>query len=88
MSEDQAQPELTYGGKAVGLTFNPGGNAQVDDIKKQAANLIDEIAGPSGENLLSVNPAVDGEKIAMRKLAIRSVQEGQMWAVKAVTWQY
>lgn len=32
--------ELTYGEKAVGLTFNPSGNEQVQQIKEAYAKLI------------------------------------------------
>jgi hypothetical protein len=45
------EQELTYGGKAVGLTFNPSQNSEVDEIKKSAANFIDTVCGPSGEKL-------------------------------------
>lgn len=80
----QAQPQLTYGGKAVGLTFNPSNNGEVDNIKRSAATFIDTICGPDGGKLTSTT---DGEIIAMRKLALRAAQEAQMWAVKAATWQ-
>lgn len=75
---------LTFGGKAVGLTFNPSNNTQVDNIKKAAANFIDAVCGPSGEDI-DFNK-VDTEVAAMRKLALRHAQEAQMWAVKAETW--
>lgn len=82
--------DLTFGGRAVGLTFNPGNNEEVDRIKKSAANFIDEVCGPSAEKLqipIGLNPTGDdGEVIAMRKLAQRAAQEAQMWAVKAATW--
>lgn len=73
--------ELTYGEKAVGLSFNPGNNEEVDTIKRHCADLIDslnklrEAAGP-------------GEKGRMLSVAITEIQTAQMWAVKAVTWQY
>jgi len=76
--------ELTFGGKAVGLSFNPSGNAEVNALKVSAANFIDEICGPSGEKL---DFKADAEAAAMRKLAQRAAQEAQMWAVKAATWQ-
>lgn len=82
MDENQTGRELTFGGKAVGLTFNPSNNEDVNAIKKAAANFIDEVCGPSAEKLKDI----DGEVIAMRKLAQRAAQEAQMWAVKAVTW--
>ena len=77
MSEDR---ELTYGEKAVGLSFNPGGSEEVNEIKRECADLIDtlnnlrEAAGP-------------GEKGRMLSIAITEIQTAQMWAVKAVTWQ-
>lgn len=80
-----ATRELTFGEKAVGLTFNPGGNPKVDEIKKTCAAAIDSIYGT--EN----NPGVEvlnDEKSRMVQLAITRIQEGQMWAVKAATWQY
>lgn len=32
--------ELTFGEKAVGITFNPGGNPLVNSIKEKAAEYI------------------------------------------------
>lgn len=77
--------DLTFGGKAVGLSFNPSQNEEVDEIKKSAANFIDVICGPSGEKL-DFGQGKDNEAAAMRKLAERAAQEAQMWAVKAATW--
>jgi hypothetical protein len=76
---------LTYGEKAVGLSFNPGNSPKVEAIKRLSATLIDEIYNEE------VAPGPDmrnGEKVAMAILAIRKIQEGQMWAVKAATWQH
>lgn len=92
--ESMSEQELTFGGRAVDLTFNPSSNPGVDAINKSAANFIDQICGPSGENLVVVTEkqgqkimSLDeaGEIIAMRKLALRAAQEAQMWAVKAAT---
>lgn len=77
--------DLTFGGKAVGLTFNPSSNSDVDALKKSAANFIDEICGPGGEKVDPVT-VQDKEVLAMRELAQRAAQEAQMWAVKAATW--
>lgn len=75
-------PELTYGGKAVGLTFNPSGDERVNKIKTLYANVIDELVGPSGPDSLP-----RGEATAMAMIAVRQAQSAQMWAVKAVTWR-
>lgn len=88
MSENQAEilqergsRELTFGEKAVGLTFNPGGHVAVEHIKKACAALIDDL---NQDRVLTTS----GEKKRMYSEAITAIQTGQMWAVKAATWQY
>lgn len=71
--------DLTYGQKAVGLTFNPSGNAEVQAIKEQFGRIIDTLDG-------NRKAAVDGEVKRMLSVAITEAQAAQMWAVKAVTW--
>lgn len=80
-----SEKELTFGQKAVGLTFNPSSISEVNEIKEASANLIDVICGDEGQ-CVKFDPNQDGEVAAMRKLAQRHIQEGQMWAVKAATW--
>ena len=75
------QRELTFGEKAVGITFNPGGHGAVNSIKALSAALIDELDAMR-------NSTNNGESKAQFTLAIRKIQEGQMWGVKAATWQY
>ncbi len=76
---ENAKAFLSYGEKAVGISFNPGGNETVNAIKRKAADLIDEI-----HNLRESSD--DSEVKAQTTLAIRRIQEGQMWGVKAATW--
>jgi hypothetical protein len=71
--------ELTFGEKAVGLTFNPSSNADVQAIKEEFAATIDHL-----NNLRSETE--DGEVRRMLSVAITECQTAQMWAVKAVTW--
>ena len=76
----EPQRELTFGEKAVGLTFNPGGNPDVNLIKEHFANIID---------LLNDKRATAGHDTnRMLSIAITEAQTAQMWAVKAVTWQH
>ena len=49
-TEEQDKRELTFGEKAVGLTFNPGGNPNVDIIKRLYAEIIDELNEIRGED--------------------------------------
>lgn len=72
--------ELTFGEKAVGLTFNPSGDALVQGIKEQFAKVIDTM---NTARELSNN----SEIFRMLSVAITEAQTAQMWAVKAVTWK-
>ncbi len=76
--------EMTYGEKAVGLTFNPSNDSTVQEIKVTYAKIIDTLNLKIGD----LSPSVDGEKIRLYKIAITEAQTAQMWAVKAVTWGY
>lgn len=73
------EQELTYGQKAVGLTFNPGGNPAVDACKREFAAVIDRM-----NELRSASD--DPEVKRMASVAITEAQTAQMWAVKAITW--
>jgi hypothetical protein len=72
--------ELTFGEKAVGLTFNPSGDENVDAIKQAFAKVIDIMHDLRTET-------ISGEKKRMYSLAISDAQGAQMWGVKAVTWR-
>ena len=71
---------LTFGERAVGLSFNPSGSDSVHLLKSTAASFID--ACHEGRSLSD-----DPEVKRMYSLAITAAQEGQMWAVKAATWK-
>lgn len=78
MSQNQT---LSFGQKAVGMSFNPSGHAQVEQIKRGFADVIDNL---HNQRLESANEEVK----RMLSIAITEAQTAQMWAVKAVTWQY
>lgn len=71
--------ELTFGEKAVGLTFNPGNNPEVDAIKKLYAEIIDRLNVRRSAN-------ISQEVSRLCSVAITEAQGAQMWAVKATTW--
>lgn len=71
---------LSFGEKAVGLTFNPGGNPVVDDLKACYAQVIDRANAVR-------NASEDPEVKRMASTAITEAQTSQMWAVKAATWK-
>lgn len=74
--------ELTYGEKAVGITFNHAEGEThdlVQELKVLAAAQIDLL---DQERKKVTNPS---EKGAVLTHAIRQIQQSQMWAVKGVT---
>jgi hypothetical protein len=73
--------ELTFGEKAVGLTFNPGNNYVVNEIKGIFADIIDSM-----NNRMMASDSPELQRIC--SIAIAEAQSAQMWAVKAITWQY
>lgn len=79
---DQA---LTFGEKAVGLTFNPSEGSEVGDhvqsLKIAVANFIDICNNLRNQETMSV------DQKRMYSIAITDAQTAQMWAVKGVTWK-
>lgn len=65
---------MTFGQKAVGLTFNPSGDDTVHRLKRLYANIIDILREAEADPRLT-------------SIAITEAQGAQMWAVKAVTWK-
>lgn len=73
--------EMTFGEKTCGVSFNPGGNPDVAAIKAQFAALVDDLAARS---------RASGNQMVVDRYerAIDKLEEAQMLAVKAVTWQF
>lgn len=72
-------PQLTFGQRAVGLTFNPSGDPDVQRIKELYAEIIDICHAARGGN--------SPERNRLFSVAITEAQGAQMWAVKAQTWR-
>ncbi len=73
---------MSYGEKAVGLTFNPSGDAKVQEVKELYAKIIDLC-----EELAKQEIPITADKARLFKIAITEAQGAQMWAVKAITWK-
>lgn len=84
---DTTQPTtltpMSYGQKAVGLTFNPSGDEKVLKIKQLYAEIIDLC-----NDFKLVDKEMTGDQARLLKIAITEAQGAQMWAVKAVTYQF
>ena len=70
---------MTEGEYRVGVSFNPSGSSQVNDIKQKIADLIDDLNGIASDRN---HPGARWAAIAMTEL-----ESAAMWAVKAVTKQ-
>lgn len=70
--------EMTFGEKAVGLTFNPSGDDRVQRLKAMYAAIIDELNAMREDR---------SEQARLASIAITEAQGAQMWAVKAATWK-
>ena len=79
-TEEEVEKELTYGEKAVGLTFNPSGDPAVNATKRNFAQIIDNMNDLRGK-------AQSPESARLYSIAITEAQTAQMWAVKAITWK-
>jgi hypothetical protein len=76
------QRELSYGEKAVGLTFNPSADPAVHACKAAFAIVINQM------NDLRNSSYSTPEIARMCSIAITEAQTAQMWAVKAITWKF
>lgn len=75
--------DLTFGEKAVGLTFNHGQGeifTQVNEAKEICATAIDLMKGIMDSEGRS-------ERAALATIAYRKLQSAQMDMVKAITWK-
>lgn len=72
--------ELSYGENAVGVTFNPSKNPNVDTIKGLYAEIIEHLAGQRAQSNNS-------EQARLLSIAITEAQGACMWAVKGLTWE-
>ena len=75
-----SKENLTFGERACGVSFNPGGDAAVAIIKEQFAEGVDTL---NNYRTSSNDPEVK----RMLSVAITEAQTAQMWSVKAVTWK-
>lgn len=72
---------LSFGEKAAGIGFNPGGDERVNRIKQMYANIIDEC-----NNLRNETENQDMKRYY--STAITFAEISQMEAVKAFTWRH
>jgi hypothetical protein len=72
---------MTFGEKAVGLSFNPSGDSAVNEAKATLAKAIDQM------NDFRASMSRDDGRARLASIAITELQGAQMWMVKALTWK-
>lgn len=70
---------MTEGEHRVGVSFNPSNNSDVDEVKRNVAELIDKM------NVIAANREHPGACYAA--VAMTEFESAAMWAVKAITKQ-
>lgn len=73
------QAMVSFGQKAVGLSFNPSNDPVVQEIKLLYAKIIDKLNALRGDER--------NERARLLSVAITEAQGAQMWAVKGATWK-
>jgi len=81
--ENKVERELTFGEKAVGLTFNPSGDEKVHKAKQLMAEALDLLKEAEEEK--SKN-GITWEANVFRTNAFNKIVDAQMSLVKYITW--
>ena len=78
--------ELTFGEKAVGLTFNPSGDEKVNRAKKLMADALDLLKEVEAQKTDYGNAMSSWEANVFRTNAFNKIIDAQMSLVKYITW--
>ena len=86
MEENQTQRGLTFGEKAVGLTFNPSGDEKVNRAKQLMADAIDLLKDVELEKTDNGNKMSSWEANVFRTNAFNKIVDAKMALVQYITW--
>lgn len=78
--------ELTFGQKAVGLSFNPSGNEDVSRAKQLSAELIDLVETHKNKSTDNGSAMSSWTSNVFRIAAFNAIIAAQMAVVKYLTW--
>lgn len=81
MSQEQNKDtrELTFGEELIGISFNPSGNEQVNEVKKLSAQIVDTLVDSFDNKEIT---HIQGKLIDN---ALMQLVNAQMAVVKALT---
>ena len=81
------QQELTFGQKAVGLSFNPSGEDNVTKAKQLMAEAIDLLEKDHNEKTNNGKMMSSWTRNVFRTAAFNAIIAAQMALVKYLTWK-
>lgn len=87
MNTEQSEQSLSFGQKAVGLTFNPSGDEGVNKAKQLSADLIDLLNEYKNTKTEYGNKLVSWTTNVLFTAAFNAVVAAQMAVVKYITWK-
>ena len=79
--------ELTFGERAVGLTFNPSGDEKVNKAKQLMADALDLLKEAELEKTENGDAMASWEANVFRTNAFNKIVDAQMALVKYITWR-
>ena len=80
----QTQSPPTIGEQIIGIDFNPGGNPDVTRIKQLAAEMVDILEKERESRAFPASTL----KQKLIDAAVFAILQGQMMAVKVVTFKF
>ena len=87
-NETQVPRELTFGERAVGLTFNPSGDEKVHKAKQLMADALDLLKEAELEKTENGDAMASwGEASVFKTNAFNKIVDAQMALVKYITWR-
>ena len=85
--ENNTERELSFGEKAVGLTFNPSGDCKVNEAKQLMAEALDLLKEAEKEKTEFWTKTQSWEANVFRTNAFNKIVDAQMALVKYITWK-
>ena len=85
--ENNTERELSFGEKAVGLTFNPSGDEKVNKAKRLMADALDLLKEVENEKTVNGNVTPTWNSNVFKTNAFNKIVDAQMALVKYITWK-
>ena len=85
--ENNTERELSFGEKAVGLTFNPSGDEKVNKAKRLMADALDLLKEVENEKTVNGNVTPTWNSNVFKTNAFNKIVDAQIALVKYITWK-